>query len=217
MPTPTVPQPPPAERQEPTVRLALGDELVPTPVPEPEPVPEPAPQPAPPSHAAPSPRRAPAFPAPMDLSYNQGRGGNGGNARAQGEGGVDTTRDPANRDMPGPPPSDPTAAEGMIRVRGANLGKQWIEQLYEWWLLHSYYPEEAVRRQQDGTVRIHVRVDRDGRVQMVELESSSGSQWLDAGAQAVFRNAKVPAFPPTTLEPGADLDLTIDSVLVRRR
>ncbi len=102
----------------------------------------------------------------------------------------------------------------MIHVRGAHVGKDWIEMLHEWWLQHSYYPQEAARLGEDGTVQIHVRVDRYGRVQEVGLESTSGSTWLDAGAQAVFRNAMLPPFPVSTPEPMADLDLTIDFVLV---
>ena len=50
----------------------------------------------------------------------------------------------------------------------------------------------------------------------VELIGKSGSQWLDLAAQAVFRGASLPPFPPNTPEPRADLDLTIRYLLYRR-
>jgi TonB family protein len=181
-------------------------------------MPEPGPPPRPAAQARPAPAqpRAPAFPAPRDYSFAQGLGGDADNPRAHGTRGIDTSVRPADRNAPGEVPRDLDAAEGVIRVRGAHVGKQWIEQLYEWWLKHSYYPEEAARRGEDGIVRIHVKVDRYGHVGLVEMESSSGSQWLDAGAQAVFRGATVPPFPLATPEPDADLDLTIEYTLIRR-
>ena len=122
----------------------------------------------------------------------------------------------AARKSSGAPPRDTNAETGDIVVRGAQVGKDWQELLHEWWLQHGYYPEEAQRRGEDGIVAIHVRVDRNGHVQLVELESSSGSQWLDLGAQATFRGAALPPFPPSTPEPVADLDITIHYMLIRR-
>jgi len=114
-------------------------------------------------------------------------------------------------------PPDPAKTEGMIHVRGADVSDDWKEQLYQWWLEHSFYPDEAVRRQQHGTVKLLVRIDHAGHVRMVQLENPSGSQWLDAGAQAVFRGQTVPALPASTTEQDKDIDITIDYVLVRRR
>ena len=176
------------------------------------PAPPPAPEPRPEPHPRTAGNRSPAFPAPMDIAL-----GHAARRRPRGTGGVDTTPDDADLNSPGEPPRDPDASSANIRVRGAHVGKDWLEQLHEWWEEHSYYPDEAARLLQDGTAQIHVHVDRYGRVHLVELESSSGSQWLDAGAQAVFRNATLPPFPPGTLEPDADLDITIDYILQRRR
>ena len=122
----------------------------------------------------------------------------------------------AARDSPGAPPRDTSAAQGDIVVRGAHVGKDWEELLHEWWLQHGYYPDEAARKGDSGQVRIHVNVDRNGRVHLVELESSSGSQWLDMGAQATFRGALLPPFPPSTPEAQADLDITIRYILIGR-
>lgn len=62
---------------------------------------------------------------------------------------------------------------------------------------------------------IHVHVDRYGHVSEVNIMSRSGSQWLDAAALAVFRNAVLPPFLPGTPEPAADLDIDIDYILLR--
>jgi TonB family protein len=219
VPMPAIPSPPPIHEEEPTVRLALAPPLQevlippPIPVPTPEPLPQPVPRPAP--RAAAEPHRSTAFPTPMDLSFNTAsadpapRGTHGG-------GGIDTTLDKATLNSRGATPSDPDAAESMIHVRGAHVGKDWIALLHEWWEAHAYYPDQAVRRLEDGTVQIHLHVDRWGHVRLVELTSTSGSQWLDAGALAVFRNATLPPFPLSTPENDADIDLTIDYILVRR-
>jgi periplasmic protein TonB len=174
---------------------------------------------APRSAAAPARPRggAPAFPAPMDLSF--------GNAVAQpsqlprgvrGNGAIDFSLGRMARENMGEAPREDKAAEGMIHVRGAPIGKGWMEQLEEWWVEHRFYPEQAAANGEDGNVTIHVRVDRSGRVQLVELESSSGSQWLDLGAQAVFRNQQLPPLPPSMLEDYKDLDINIQFLLIRR-
>jgi protein TonB len=118
-------------------------------------------------------------------------------------------------DAPGAPPRQSNAGVGSIRIRGANLGSDWEEQLQEWWLQHRRYPEEAARQGEDGTVALHMRLDRYGRVQSVELVSSSGSRWLDLGAEATFRHQKLPPFPPGVREGVADIDIDIEYILIR--
>jgi TonB family protein len=152
----------------------------------------------------------------MRLSFDAAQRGDDEPHGARGGGGIDTTPDRATLNSPGALPRDPEAAESMIHVRGAHIGKEWYAMLHEWWDQHAYYPEQAVRRGEDGTVKIHMHVDRWGHVRLVGLDSSSGSQWLDAGALAVFRGATLPPFPLATPEGEADLDLTIDYILVRR-
>jgi len=218
---PPAAQPPPAAVAAPApappadapVRLSLA-QPPPLPLPPLPPftMPEPPAELSPAAPSATGHRPAPAFPAPMDISL--GRPVAPPQPVTHGTGALDLAIGPDARKSNGAPPRDTSAAEGMIRVRGASVGKDWLERLHEWWEQHSYYPDQAVLRGEDGTVQIHVRVDRFGRVQLVELESPSGSQWLDAGAQAVFRGATVPPFPPATPEPFTDLDITIDYVLM---
>jgi protein TonB len=174
------------------------------------------PQPPPALPPTPAARRAePAFPAPMDISLGRPVAPPPLHT-SRGTGAIDLTIGRAVRESNGAPPRDTNAAEGMIHVRGANVGKDWLEQLHEWWERHSEYPQQAAMRGEDGTVQIHLKVDRYGRVQLVEIETRSGSQWLDMGALATFRGQQLPPFPPSTPEPVADLDITIDYILVGR-
>ncbi len=163
-----------------------------------------------------TPRRPPAFPMPMDTTLGPSSAPSHSRAASRGTGAIDLRLGRATLDSNGEPPRDTSAQAGSIVVRGAHVGKDWMELLHEWWMEHGYYPQEAARRGEDGTVAIHVKVDRYGHVHLVELESSSGSQWLDLGAQATFRGAQLPPFPPSTPEPEADLDITIDYILTGR-
>ncbi len=221
-PAPPPPPPPPAPpraQAEAAVRMPSPErtplaDLPPFQMPEPPPIPETEPEPSPSPAPTRARRRQPAFPAPMDLALNEAARDQPPTTAMHGNGALNLAIGRAARESNGAPPRDTSAAEGMITVRGGPIGKDWIEQLHEWWLQHSYYPPEAAMRAQDGTVQIHVRVDRYGHVRLVELEGTSGSLWLDAAAQAVFRDANVPPFPLATDGETRDLDITIDYILV---
>jgi TonB family protein len=129
---------------------------------------------------------------------------------------IDLGLPPGLRDSRGKPPPPLGNLDSMARVVGAQVGPGWIQLLHEWWLRHGYYPEGAAEMGQDGTVQLHLSVDRDGRVLSVHLDSSAGSPFLDMGAQAVFRGAKLPPFPPNTPEDRAEVYLTIEYILLRR-
>jgi TonB family protein len=190
---PSPPAPPAPAKELPAVRLALAPPeddgfYLPAPVAVPQPEPESAARPAPPP---PPPRAHGATAQRMEITLGEPLTGS-----------IDFGSTPGTDDM--------------IHVRGADLGADWKEKLHQWWQEHATYPTEALRRRQAGTVKIHVRINRDGRVQLVGLDSTSGSQWLDAGAQAVFRGETVPALPPDTPEAVKDIDLTINYILIRR-
>ena len=235
-PAPQTPAPqPPAPPQ-----LAEAPPAAPLPVP---PIPTPAPPtlappppaiPVPPTPVSPPPPRAaatpppraepraaapsaePALSAPMNFSFG---GATTDPLRARPTGRrntIDPTLGPDIANRVGTPPTDIHRPDASIKVTGAQVGTDWITMLHAWWNQHGYYPEQAARAGEDGTVRIHVVVDRHGRVLGVELIGKSGSQWLDLAAQAVFRGASLPPFPPNTPEPRADLDLTIRYLLYRR-
>ncbi|KAA5608119.1 energy transducer TonB [Rhodovastum atsumiense] len=217
---PAQPPAPPASAQAPSE----AEEPLPTPpIPPPEPAPMPQRQaalsvPRPPTTAAPRP--SPAFPQPMARSLDFGsaavlRAAPSAPASPPRMRGMDLAIGPAARASKGAIPRNPTVANGMVRVEGADLGDDWLRQLHEWWNRHSYYPPQAAAAGEDGTTRIRVVVNRSGRVEKVELEMRSGSQWLDLGSLAIFRNAMLPPFPLSTPQDRADLLLTLNFILVR--
>lgn len=238
---PPEPRPPQAATAEPKPVLPTGPEApVPAPAPKaaepaapataapaarPQPQAASRPRPTPPPQAkAPQakaePRRAPppaesALSAPMNFSFG-GAGPTLPSARATGRKSNNPTLGPDIASLAGAPPTDTNRPDASIKVTGAQVGTDWMTLLHAWWNQHGYYPEQAARAGEDGTVRIHVVVNRYGRVLGVEIIGRSGSQWLDMGALAVFRDAKLPPFPPSTPEPQADLELTIRYLLVRR-
>jgi periplasmic protein TonB len=116
----------------------------------------------------------------------------------------------------GPATRGATALGRSARVTKGKVDADWLNDLHSWWLRHGYYPEQAAMAGEDGTVEIQVVVDRHGRVRTVDLEGRSGSQWLDMAAQAVFRGANLPPFPPGTPNDEVTLDLRINYMLVRR-
>ena len=104
-----------------------------------------------------------------------------------------------------------------MQLRGAErLGTDWANALSAWVEAHKYYPQQAIANEEDGSPQVEVTVTRDGRVQSVELEARSGSQWLDLGLQALFRNARLPPFPDNTSENQVTFHFTMHYILVRR-
>ncbi len=237
MQNPTTPEPPVPESQAPqappaqalppaplpvppSVRLALPPLPPPPPVPEAEVLPTPPPLPA----APPPPRQArPAapsssFPRPIARSLADLGFGNPGAAPApqvsQGRG-FNLALGPQARTNNGEVPRNPEGAGDMVRVEGADLGGDWLRALHEWWERHGYYPRQAAAQGEDGTTRVRLLVDRSGRVREAELEMRSGSQWLDMGSLAIFRNAMLPPFPPATPQNEVTLHLTLNFILIR--
>jgi TonB family protein len=113
------------------------------------------------------------------------------------------------------PRRNPSDQSSEIQVRGAQVGTEWVNGLYAWWLAHRYYPDEAARAGESGVVQIHLKVDRSGKVTAVDLVSRSGSVLLDAAAMSTWRNAKLAPFPANTPENSADIDLTVNYILTR--
>jgi protein TonB len=123
---------------------------------------------------------------------------------------------PVARTSKGAVPVNSATAKGMVRIEGADLGEDWERALQAWWDRHGFYPRQAAENGEDGTNRLRVELDRTGRVHSVELEMRSGSQWLDMGALAVFRDARLPPFPLATPQNEATLHLTISYILIRQ-
>jgi len=105
--------------------------------------------------------------------------------------------------------------EPEAEVRGAKVGPDWRNAFRRWLEEHKRYPEAAVLLGQEGTTRIELIVDPDGRVRSMRLLRRSGSAWLDAGTLSLFRGANLPPFPPGADPSGVIVDLTIHYVLIR--
>jgi TonB family protein len=116
----------------------------------------------------------------------------------------------------GPAARGPLSFGRFARVTQGHVDPNWLSLLHEWWDRHGYYPEQAVANREDGTVGITIVVDRYGHVHRVTRERRSGSVWLDMAAEATFRDASLPPFPPDTSDDQITVDLTITYMLVRR-
>ncbi len=213
---------------------ASAPEAVPLPPPAPVPVPQATPHPAPlppvpvpaqqvrPPPAPPRlprpreaarplspPRAGPAFPAPMDFSLGP---------RATGP----QVAPPRPHESPGTIDLSfaPIMGGGDItqlhpQGKGDDVGEDWFNEVAAWWLRHRFYPSEAARLLQEGDVTLHLVVGRDGRVQAVDIEQKSGSPWLDLGALAIFRDAKLPPLPPNVRDPNVTVSFDIHYVIIR--
>ncbi len=192
----------PQPRPPPSVRLAEPD--LPSVLQPPPPVPIPdAPPPLPPPPAPPRPRQAQRFPTPMDLNFgpaNPSRPAPGSTASRA----IDLALGPAK-------PGSTRAARSALY--SPNASADLMAALEAWWLKHGYYPERARMAGEDGSVGIRLQVDRYGKVASVEVNTRSGSQWLDMAAQGTFRGAKLVV--PSNSGETASVDLTINYVLIR--
>ena len=211
-PTPqATPQPVPEISAPPTpapAAQAPSPEAVPLPPPAPEAPPR-APRPREAARPAAPPRPGPAFPAPMDFSLG-----------------------PRVTEPQAAPPR-PHASHGSLDLsfapmmgggditqlhpngKGDDVGEDWFDEVAAWWLRHRFYPSEAGRLNQEGDVILRLVVGRDGRVEAVDVEQRSGSPWLELGALAVFRDARLPPLPPDVRDPNVTVDFTIHYVIIR--
>jgi protein TonB len=95
-------------------------------------------------------------------------------------------------------------------------GADWRNALSRWVAEHAYYPEQARRDGEEGDAQVHVVVQPNGKVKMVELIGKSGSMWLDIALLALFRDQQIPALPYGVKDP-IDFNFTMHYVLIRPR
>jgi len=122
---------------------------------------------------------------------------------------------PLNLSLGGLPSVGRASPEPEAEVRGAQVGPDWRNAFRRWLEEHKRYPEAAVLLGQEGTTRVELIVEPDGRVRTMRLLRRSGSVWLDAGTLSLFRGARLPPFPPGADPSGVTVDLTIHYVLIR--
>jgi TonB family protein len=154
----------------------------------------------------PRPRPHPALPTPMAYSF-------GGPPRLQsaphgigGRGAIDLAFAPAGR-----------LADQLhdgAWSEDKQIGDDWFNLVAAWWRRHAYYPSEAGMNGEQGIATVKLVVRHDGRVESVRLEDSSGSQWLDMAAVAVFRNANLPPLPSDVTSAVVPLHFTIHYIII---
>ncbi len=105
--------------------------------------------------------------------------------------------------------------EPEARIRGAEVGPDWRNAFRRWLDEHLRYPQAAALLGEQGTTRVALVVEPDGRVRSARLLRRSGSAWLDSGTLNLFRGATLPAFPPGADPAGVHVDLTVNYILVR--
>jgi len=199
-PTAPAPETPEADMQVNAGPLAELFNLQPVPVPQPRPLsPPPAPTPRPRAT-----RPAPAFPTPREWAFTPAAPGGGSPARGASRG-LNLSFSPRIRGGGGGQSSPDFSAP--------DAGPDWLNELHAWWDRHGYFPREAAEAGEQGTLSLHLMVNHDGRVAAARLTMQSGSVWLDQGALALFRDARLPALPPQTEKPQIPVDLTIHYIL----
>jgi len=221
----TTPPPQQAPTSRPEVRVEVPPSLPPPIAPVPDLVLPTPPQPPPlPSDrvqaarpASPRPRTAPppgSFSNPMDLSFNQvPRQGERQAAPRTGA----RPGSAASRSMDlslGAPRPGPNRSEAFFDARARNLGADWMQGVQQFWLRHRYYPEQAAKDGEDGSVDLELTVNRTGRVQSAVLKSRSGSTWIDMAAVGTFRGAQLPPLPQEVGDPYT-VTITINYILLR--
>ena len=97
----------------------------------------------------------------------------------------------------------------------ADVGPDWRNELSAWITQHSYILEQAAELGEEGTVKVEVVMMPDGQVISVDLESRSGSPWLDLALQGLFRDAKLPPMPKTVGNDPATVPFHHAYILIR--
>ncbi len=115
----------------------------------------------------------------------------------------------------GPVRPGPRSRSAFNSDISGDIGPDYRALLQAWLERHKYYPPQAAEEGEDGTASVRVVVHRDGSVRRVELQERSGSQWLDMGAQALFRGQRLPAFPNDAMGDEQEIYVTIHYILIR--
>jgi protein TonB len=166
--------------------------FAPPPPPEPEPPPpEPPPDvkpvvtlPPPPPRPRPPPRKPPEVEPPPQVAP----------APPQVAPPPAAVAPPVVPPAPNPVPADALARYEAILVTHLERNKR--------------YPRSAQIRHEQGTAKLHFRMDRTGKVLSAELDASSGHAVLDEEVLAMIRRAEpLPAFPPEMTQ--AQLELVV--------
>ena len=122
----------------------------------------------------------------------------------------------ASRDPVGPPPARAHGDSAGIGQRGSGqgesgaghgavgdgppdgIGDDYLERVRRYVGRYKHYPDDAVRRREEGRVVLAFTIARDGSVLGAEVEHSSGHRVIDDAALNMLSAASpVPPLPPT--------------------
>ncbi|HET8904783.1 MAG TPA: energy transducer TonB [Saccharospirillum sp.] len=192
------PEPKPEPQQEP--------EQTPEPLPEPEPEPtlEPIPEPAPEPETIPEPEPEPEpeiKPEPFQIA-NQTNAPLPANAELS---------DIANTSASANTQSESAIAASQQAELREELYNTYLAALMQELRRSFDYPRGALRRRQEGRVQIALRIETDGTIAGVTLDSSSGYNLLDESAIAMIeRISGLPALPEEAGNRGLAVSVPID-------
>ncbi|MDB5368634.1 MAG: energy transducer TonB, partial [Roseomonas sp.] len=113
-------------------------------------------------------------------------------------------------------PARQNLGSNMSHVAGAQPTGSWAGAFMEWVGQRKFYPRQAAQNGDDGPVRVRVVIERGGQVRSVELTGPSGSVWLNAGLQSIFRGQVVPRFTPDMEGDTMTMDFTMNYILLYR-
>jgi protein TonB len=118
---------------------------------------------------------------------------------------------PPSRTAPTPGPAAPVSAVPAPAQQAAEapIPADWQQSIAAWLAAHKTYPDLARRRGVEGNVVLRFTAARSGRVLEVSVEHSSGSDMLDHAAEALVRNATLPAFAAGMARDTATVTVTI--------
>jgi TonB family protein len=106
--------------------------------------------------------------------------------------------------------------ESHARIDAAAAGADWRSALAAWVEQHKYYPAQAAMNGEDGNTTVLVTMRPDGKVLSVEMETRSGSQWLDMATLGMFRDAMLPELPLNMRKQNFTFHFTMRYVLIRQ-
>lgn len=143
---------------------------------------------------------------------------------------------PAPRPEPEPEPEPEVASTGLVRpddlfdddildeeddadyqvtAESLLVRQLYISRLSSWTANHVEYPNMAINRNQEGTVRLTVTLSRDGRVRDIQFMERSDHRLLNQAAEAAVRRAS--PFPSVPDEISGEVFLFTAPVVFRLR
>jgi periplasmic protein TonB len=95
--------------------------------------------------------------------------------------------------------------------RGVGTGDDYLEAVRRWLSRYKHYPEDAIKKKQEGTVMVSFRLAHDGTVLDPEIEHSSGNPLLDQAALAMLHDGSpVPPVPQRYWDKNGSIVMPVD-------